>query len=332
MHTTFRDKVGLDKLGLDKLGLEKLGLDKLANETLGKLGLDRLSKDDLHETIVASTPLLAVFGAGDLAVERLRSARADLAARSASFDASAFREQVQATVVDRIEALQTGLMATPEQIMELPERAQEWPTRAQSMLADLVSAAFSTYGELAGRGMTVVSQSRLFGDDAADDGLEDEAPPVTRPSTPVVQPVIQPVVGAESTLTGAGFASATGLVDDVPGSMPSVDELLQTTHSTQATQTTQSTVGEEPASPAPSAAPAKPRRKAATAAKTTNAKTTTAKTATAKIAAASPPAAAKPRPPKSAAKKSAPAQPTASAQLIAGVTDAPDDGPADTLA
>lgn len=168
MPTMFMHKLPLDRLPFDKLGLDRLGLDR--------------RREELEEALAGSTALLAVVGAGDLAVERLRAARAEFAARSSTFDPATFREQAQATLVDRLEALQTGLMATPEQITQLPERAQEWPMRAQSMLADLVSAAFSTYGELAGRGKTVVTQSPIFADDDVElmtDPLAE--PPVTRP-------------------------------------------------------------------------------------------------------------------------------------------------------
>ncbi len=55
---------------------------------------DRLRIKDLEETLANSTPLLAVVGAGDFAVEKIRAARGELVSRSASFDPKAFREQV----------------------------------------------------------------------------------------------------------------------------------------------------------------------------------------------------------------------------------------------
>lgn len=161
---------------------------------LDRLGLSR--REDIEETIAGSTPLLAAVGAGDLALERLRAARTELAHRAASFDPKAFREQAQASLVDGVDALQTEMMAAPEQLKALPERAQEWPTRAQSLMADLVSAAFSTYGELAVRGQTVLSHVHSgadfdggagedggSGEDAGSDGYADEGDlPLTRPT------------------------------------------------------------------------------------------------------------------------------------------------------
>jgi len=121
---------------------------------------DRLRIKDLEETLANSTPLLAVVGAGDFAVEKIRAARGELVSRSTSFDPKAFREQAQATFAERVAALQTEMEAAPEQIKALPEKAQEWPARAQALFADAVSTAFSTYSELAGRGKTVVQHAR----------------------------------------------------------------------------------------------------------------------------------------------------------------------------
>jgi hypothetical protein len=139
--------------------------------------IDRLTLKDLEDTLANSTPLLALVGAGDLAVEKLRTAREDLAGRAGSFDPKAVRDQAQARVVERVESLQAEMMAAPQRLQAIPERAQEWPARAQSIFADVVSAAFSTYGELAGRGKTVVSQVRR--DVPA--GVEIDVTPLSRP-------------------------------------------------------------------------------------------------------------------------------------------------------
>jgi hypothetical protein len=139
--------------------------------------IDRLTLKDLEDTLANSTPLLALVGAGDLAVEKLRTAREDLAGRAGSFDPKAVRDQAQGRVVERVESLQAEMMAAPQRLQAIPERAQEWPARAQSIFADVVSAAFSTYGELAGRGKTVVSQVRR--DVPA--GVEIDVTPLSRP-------------------------------------------------------------------------------------------------------------------------------------------------------
>lgn len=140
--------------------------------------IERITIKDLEETIANSTPLLALVGAGDLAVEKLRAARDELAVRAGSFDPKAVREQAQASVAERVETLQSELLSAPERIQALPEKAQEWPAKAQSLFADVLSAAFSTYGELAGRGKTRVDQVRH----EVPAGVEVEVKPVSRPA------------------------------------------------------------------------------------------------------------------------------------------------------
>jgi hypothetical protein len=149
---------------------------------------DRVRIKDLEATLANSTALLAVVGAGDLAVEKLRSAREQIVARSASFDPKAFRVQAQATIRERVEALQSEAQAAPEQIRALPERAPEWPAKTQALLADFVAGAFTTYGELAGRGKNVVEWVR------------GERPDV-QPVTPVSRPATSSASAARTTKT-----------------------------------------------------------------------------------------------------------------------------------
>ena len=138
--------------------------------------IDKIHLKDLEETLANSTPLLAVVGAGDLAVEKIRAAREELAGRAASFDPKAFRDQAQASFSGRVEALQAELLSAPDQIRALPEKAQEWPAKAQSLFADVVSTAFSTYGDLAGRGKSRVTQVRR------EHPILDDTTPVSRPT------------------------------------------------------------------------------------------------------------------------------------------------------
>jgi polyhydroxyalkanoate synthesis regulator phasin len=149
---------------------------------------DRLRIKELEESLANSTPLQAMVGAGDLAVEKIRAAREELAHRSATFDPKAFREQAQATINERVEALQTEMQSAPERIQALPEKAQalpekaqEWPAKAQALFADLVSTAFSTYGDLAGRGKTVISSVR-------GESVVEHVLPVSRPTTAAKKP------------------------------------------------------------------------------------------------------------------------------------------------
>jgi heparin binding hemagglutinin HbhA len=165
---------------------------------------EKINIKDLEETIANSTPLLALVGAGDLAVEKFRAARDELAGRAAAFDPKTVRDQAQAGFASRVEALQSELMAAPERIQALPERAQEWPAKAQSLLADVLSTAFSTYGELAGRGKTRVSQVRRELPDGIE--LDVEVTPVSRPTTstarkPTTSTTKRPVATTTTTTT-----------------------------------------------------------------------------------------------------------------------------------
>lgn len=153
---------------------------------LDRLNIDKFLREELEETLVNSTTLLAVVGAGDLAMEKLRAAHGELMSRTAAYGPRALREQAQSTLADHVGALQSEMLAAPEHLKALPERAQELPARAQSLLADLVSAAFSTYGELAGRGKTVVEQTVSTQTRGAQPAGADvpEDIPVSRPPTP----------------------------------------------------------------------------------------------------------------------------------------------------
>jgi hypothetical protein len=142
---------------------------------------EKINIKELEETIANSTPLLALVGAGDLAVEKLRAARAELADRAAAFDPKTARDHAQSSFAGRVETLQSELKSAPERIQALPEKAQEWPARAQSLFADVLSTAFSTYGELAGRGKARVTQVRR--DIPAAVEVDVEVKPVSRPAT-----------------------------------------------------------------------------------------------------------------------------------------------------
>lgn len=95
------------------------------------------TRRDLEKTLAEATPLYAVVGAGDLAVEKLRDARADLNAR--------------------VESVQTDLKAAPEQLRTLPTRAQ---AAFGDVIANAVSTAAHTYDGLTGRGKTLVTRVR----------------------------------------------------------------------------------------------------------------------------------------------------------------------------
>jgi heparin binding hemagglutinin HbhA len=95
-------------------------------------------------TITANdpTPLYALVGAGDFAVATLRTAGAGIGAGAAKLSPKALLDQAQSSVG-----------SAPGQIQALPGKAQ-------AVLTDTVTTAMSTYGELAGRGKTLVTRVR----------------------------------------------------------------------------------------------------------------------------------------------------------------------------
>jgi hypothetical protein len=100
----------------------------------------------LDKVLADSTPLYAVLGLGDLAVERIREARAKL-------DAAALREQAQAKLRARMDAVQADVKTAPEQVMDLP-------VRVQAAVADAVGTTVMLYADFANRGRQLVTRVR----------------------------------------------------------------------------------------------------------------------------------------------------------------------------
>jgi hypothetical protein len=164
---------------------------------------EKINLKDLEETISNSMPLLALVGAGDLAVEKLRAARDELTGRAASLDPKTVRDQAQASFGARVEALQSELLSAPERLQAIPELAQEWPARAQSLFADVLSQAFTAYGDLAGRGKNRVSQVRR--EMPAGFEVDVEVTPVSRPTTSTARKAT-----TSTTRTTTGTSGTTG--------------------------------------------------------------------------------------------------------------------------
>ncbi len=144
---------------------------------------EKINLKELEDTIANSTPLLALVGAGDLAVEKLRAARDELTDRAATFDPKTARDNAQSGLAQRVEALQAELLSAPERLQAIPDLAQELPARAQSLFADVVSTAFSTYGELAGRGKDRLTKVRRDVPTGLEVEVDVEIKPVSRPAT-----------------------------------------------------------------------------------------------------------------------------------------------------
>jgi hypothetical protein len=112
------------------------------------------TRKDIEKALGDKSPLLVLAGVSDLAAERVRAARAELAARAESFDAQALRDQAQA------------------RIAALPALAHDLPAKAEDAVTVVVSSALDAYGDLNERGRTLVS--RVRGQQATSD-LADQA-------------------------------------------------------------------------------------------------------------------------------------------------------------
>jgi hypothetical protein len=104
------------------------------------------TRKDIEKALGDKSPLLVLAGVSDLAAERVRAARAELASRAEGFDAKAIRDQAQA------------------KFASLPTAAQEFPAKAQGAAEDaltmVVSSALTAYGDLSDRGKALVNRVR----------------------------------------------------------------------------------------------------------------------------------------------------------------------------
>jgi hypothetical protein len=200
--------------------------------------IEKISIKDLEDTIANSTPLLALVGAGDLAVEKLRAARDEFAGRAAAFDPKTVRDQAQASFGARLDALQADLLSAPERLQAIPELAQEWPVRAQSLFADVLSQAFSTYGDLAGRGKHLVSQVRRD----MPDGLEVdiEVTPVSRPTTSTARRTTTAATTTPAAPTGVSTTTPTASAKPTATTKPATTAKSRTTTKSTAPKSTAS--------------------------------------------------------------------------------------------
>lgn len=106
------------------------------NETFDK------TRKDFEDALSRSATLQAVVGAGDLVVERLRALQEEVGNRLDEFDPKEFRDRAEADV------------------RGAPDRFVDMSAKTQARLADLLSSAFATYGDLASRGRDVVERIR----------------------------------------------------------------------------------------------------------------------------------------------------------------------------
>ena len=111
--------------------------------------------DTFEKTLknVDPTPLYALVGASDLAVEKLRNVSSELQVLVADMDPKTVPSKVQAATNARVEAVTADMKARKSD-------AKDFPTMAQNMLFEMLSQAVATYGELAERGKELVIRVR----------------------------------------------------------------------------------------------------------------------------------------------------------------------------
>ncbi len=102
------------------------------------------------------TPLYALAGAGDLAVEKFRAVSDDVTARFAKLDQKALQTELtkaQSEVSKRFEAIVADAKTAPAKLRELP-------ATAQAGFTTVLGQAEETYEDLAGRGKDLVERIR----------------------------------------------------------------------------------------------------------------------------------------------------------------------------
>jgi hypothetical protein len=121
--------------------------------------------EDLRKTLSDPTPLYALAGAGDLAVEKLREvpgkAQAIAADRKAAQDRAAKRlQEAQVKLTEAQTKVTETVSALPSDLHTLQEKAQGFALQQVGRAAELAVKARELYDELAERGKTVVDRQR----------------------------------------------------------------------------------------------------------------------------------------------------------------------------
>jgi hypothetical protein len=122
--------------------------------------------DDLRKTLTDPTPLYALAGAGDLAVEKLREVP-EKAATLAGTDrkvvqerATARLQEAQAKLTEAQAKVAETVTALPSDFKSLQEKAQDFALQSVGRAAELAVKAREVYDELAVRGKDVVDRQR----------------------------------------------------------------------------------------------------------------------------------------------------------------------------
>ena len=102
------------------------------------------------------TPLYAIAGAGDLAVEKFRAVSDDVTTRFAKLDQKALQSTLQTELTKRQVELSKRLEALAADAKTVPAKLRELPAVAQAGLTTVLGQAEETYDDLAARGEEIV--------------------------------------------------------------------------------------------------------------------------------------------------------------------------------
>ena len=116
--------------------------------------------NDIRKTVTDTKPVFAAVGVTDLAVEKVREARARALAARADLHVSAMQDKaakLQGKAMDKATLLQDKAIKRAER---LAEQAQHVPALALNQTIEVAGKAQETYGELAVRGHKLVRRIR----------------------------------------------------------------------------------------------------------------------------------------------------------------------------
>jgi heparin binding hemagglutinin HbhA len=106
------------------------------------------------------TPLYAIAGAGDLAVEKFRAVSDDVTTRFAKLDQKTLQSSLQTELTKRQAELSDRLETLVANARTVPATLRELPSVAQAGLTTVLGQAEETYEDLAGRGKDLVTRIR----------------------------------------------------------------------------------------------------------------------------------------------------------------------------
>jgi len=119
---------------------------------------------DIRKTVTDSTPVFAVVGLTDLAVEKVRDARLKATTVRIDIDPATLQSKAQARVTEAAEQAQTQaraqVKAVRTQAETVVEQAQELPALALNRGLEIAGKAQETYETVAARGEKLVKRVR----------------------------------------------------------------------------------------------------------------------------------------------------------------------------